>query len=98
LYVACETTNDGRGAILIKKAIPQGAALFGYSRLYGGILGGQAELVRVPQANTGPFQVPGTLADDQVLFLSDMLPTAWHGCATLPSVKAVVWRSTEQGR
>ena len=78
LYAACETTNDGRGAILNKKAIPPGAALFGYSRLYGGVPGGQAELVRVPKANTGPFQVPGTLADEQVLFLSDILPTAWQ--------------------
>jgi threonine dehydrogenase-like Zn-dependent dehydrogenase len=78
LYAACETTNDGRGAILNKKSIPPGAALFGYSRLYGGIPGGQAELVRVPKANTGPFKVPGTLADEKVLFLSDILPTAWQ--------------------
>ncbi|MBS7675390.1 glutathione-dependent formaldehyde dehydrogenase, partial [Vibrio cholerae] len=55
-----------------------GAALFGYSRLYGGIPGGQAEWVRVPKANTGPFKVPGTLADEKVLFLSDILPTAWQ--------------------
>lgn len=78
LYAACETTNDGRGAILNKKAIPPGAALFGYSRLYGGVPGGQAELVRVPKANIGPFKVPGTLADEKVLFLSDILPTAWQ--------------------
>jgi threonine dehydrogenase-like Zn-dependent dehydrogenase len=78
LYAACETTNDGRGAIMNKKAIPPGAALFGYSRLYGGVPGGQAELVRVPKANTGPFKVPGTLADEKVLFLSDILPTAWQ--------------------
>jgi threonine dehydrogenase-like Zn-dependent dehydrogenase len=78
LYAACETTNDGRGANLNKKAIPPGAALFGYSRLYGGVPGGQAELVRVPKANTGPFKVPGTLADEKVLFLSDILPTAWQ--------------------
>ncbi|RKS27447.1 glutathione-independent formaldehyde dehydrogenase [Pseudomonas sp. WPR_5_2] len=78
LYAACETTNDGRGANLNKKAIPPGAALFGYSRLYGGVPGGQAELVRVPKANTGPFKVPGTLPDERVLFLSDILPTAWQ--------------------
>jgi threonine dehydrogenase-like Zn-dependent dehydrogenase len=78
LYAACETTNDGRGANLNKKSIPPGAALFGYSRLYGGVPGGQAELVRVPKANTGPFKVPGTLADEKVLFLSDILPTAWQ--------------------
>jgi threonine dehydrogenase-like Zn-dependent dehydrogenase len=78
LYAACETTNDGSGANLNKKSIPPGAALFGYSRLYGGVPGGQAELVRVPKANVGPFKVPGTLADEKVLFLSDILPTAWQ--------------------
>ncbi len=77
-FAACETTNTGRGAILNKKSIPPGAALFGFSHLYGGIPGGQAEYVRVPKANTGPFKVPGTLADEKVLFLSDILPTAWQ--------------------
>jgi len=78
LFAACETTNTGRGSLMNKKGIPPGAALFGYSHLYGGIPGGQAEYVRVPKANTGPFVVPGTLADDKVLFLSDILPTAWQ--------------------
>lgn len=78
LFAACETTNTGRGAILNKKAIPPGAALFGFSHLYGGVPGGQAEYVRVPKANTGPFRVPGTLVDEKVLFLSDILPTAWQ--------------------
>jgi threonine dehydrogenase-like Zn-dependent dehydrogenase len=78
LYAACETTNTGRGAIMNKKAIPPGAALFGFSHLYGGIPGGQAELVRVPKANTGPFKVPGTLSDEKVLFLSDILPTGYQ--------------------
>jgi threonine dehydrogenase-like Zn-dependent dehydrogenase len=78
LFAACETTNTGRGAILNKKAIPSGAALFGYSHMYGGVPGGQAEYVRVPKANTGPFKVPGTLSDEKVLFLSDILPTAWQ--------------------
>lgn len=78
LFAACETTNTWRGALLNKKAIPSGAALFGYSHLYGGIPGGQADYVRVPKGNVGPFKVPGHLADDQVLFLSDILPTAWQ--------------------
>ena len=78
LYAACETTNTGRGAIMNKKAIPPGAALFGFSHLYGGIPGGQAEYVRVPKANTGPFKVPGTLSDEKVLFLSDILPTGYQ--------------------
>ncbi|RMO93682.1 Zinc-containing alcohol dehydrogenase super protein [Pseudomonas syringae pv. philadelphi] len=78
LFAACETTNTGRGAIINKKSIPPGAALFGFSHLYGGIPGGQAEYVRVPKANTGPFKVPGNLSDEKVLFLSDILPTAWQ--------------------
>lgn len=77
-FACCETTNSGPGASLNKKIIPPPAALFGFSRLYGGVPGGQAELVRVPKANTGPFKVPGTLADEKVLFLSDILPTAWQ--------------------
>ncbi|MDU6412015.1 MAG: zinc-dependent alcohol dehydrogenase [Yersiniaceae bacterium] len=77
-FAACETTNTGRGAIINKKQIPPPAALFGFSHLYGGIPGGQAEYVRVPKANTGPFKVPDILSDDKVLFLSDILPTAWQ--------------------
>jgi len=78
LFAACETSNSGPGAILNKKPIAPGAALFGYSHLYGGIAGGQADYVRVPKGNVGPFKVPGSLADDKVLFLSDILPTAWQ--------------------
>ena len=78
LTEACETTNTGRGAIINKKQIPSGAALFGYSHLYGGIPGGQAEYVRVPKANKGAFKIPTSLSDDKVLFLTDILPTAWQ--------------------
>jgi len=78
LHAACETTNTGRGAILNKKQIPPGAALFGYSHLYGGLSGGQAEYVRVPKANTGPFKVPDGLNDEKVLFLTDILPTGFQ--------------------
>ncbi len=78
LFAACETTNEGRGAILNRKNIRSGAALFGYSHLYGGVPGGQAEYVRVPKANVGPFKVPGSLADERVLFLSDILPTGYQ--------------------
>jgi threonine dehydrogenase-like Zn-dependent dehydrogenase len=78
LHAACETTNPGRGAILNRKQIPPGAALFGYSHLYGGLSGGQAEYVRVPKANVGPLKVPDSLIDEQVLFLSDILPTGYQ--------------------
>lgn len=78
LYAACETTNVDRGAILNKKTIPPGAALFGYSHLYGGVPGGQAEFVRVPKANSGPFRIESSLPDEQVLFLTDILPTGYQ--------------------
>lgn len=78
LQAACETTNPGRGAILNKKQIPAGAALFGFSHLYGGIPGGQAQYVRVPKANVGPFKIPDGVDDEKVLFLSDILPTGYQ--------------------
>lgn len=77
-FAACENTNAGKGAALNRKTITPPAALFGYSHLYGGVPGGQAEYVRVPKANTGPFKVPDILPDEKVLFLSDILPTAWQ--------------------
>jgi threonine dehydrogenase-like Zn-dependent dehydrogenase len=55
-----------------------GAALFGYTELYGRVPGGQAELLRVPQAHYGPIKVPEGPPDDRFLFLSDVLPTAWQ--------------------
>jgi S-(hydroxymethyl)glutathione dehydrogenase / alcohol dehydrogenase len=55
----------------------KGGALFGYTDLYGGYSGGQAELVRVPFANYGPRKVPDGVEDSAVLFLTDILPTGW---------------------
>ena len=78
LMAACENTNTGRGAIVNKKLIPPSAALFGFSHLYGGVPGGQAEYVRVPKGNFGPFNITGSLPDEKVLFLTDILPTAWQ--------------------
>lgn len=78
-YAACETTNPDQGASLRKRAMmTPPAALFGYSHLYGGVPGGQAEFVRVPKANVGPFVIPGSLDDERVLFLSDILPTGYQ--------------------
>ncbi|OUL98682.1 zinc-dependent alcohol dehydrogenase [Variovorax sp. JS1663] len=78
LFAACETSNTGRGAIVNKKSLRPGAALFGYTHLYGGVPGGQAEYVRVPRANVGPLRIPDALSDEQVLFLSDILPTGYQ--------------------
>src|SRR5215204_1811154 len=55
-----------------------GAALFGYTKLYGQVPGGQAELLRVPHADYGPIKVPEGPPDDRFVFLSDVLPTAWQ--------------------
>ena len=78
LYAACETTNPDRGAIMNRKNVRSGAAFFGYTHLYGGVPGGQAEYVRVPKANVGPIKIPETLSDEKVLFLSDILPTGYQ--------------------
>ena len=71
-----------------------GSGLFGYSHLYGGYAGGQAEFVRVPFADIGPFRVPDHLSDDQVLFLTDILPTGYmaaENCDIQPGDTVAVW-------
>jgi threonine dehydrogenase-like Zn-dependent dehydrogenase len=68
--------------------------IFGYSHLLGGYAGGQAEYVRVPFADVGPLKVPGHLTDEQVLFLSDILPTGYMGaemCDIKPGSVIAVW-------
>ncbi len=54
-----------------------GGGLFGYSHIYGGFAGGQAEYVRVPYSDFGPLKIPGHLTDEQVLFLTDIFPTGY---------------------
>ncbi len=66
----------------------KGGALFGYTDLYGGYNGGQAEYVRVPMANVGPKIIPDGLEDDQVVFLTDIFPTGWS---------AVKWGKVKPG-
>ena len=70
LQSQCETTQV--------RQKDSGAALFGYSELYGSVPGGQAEYLRVPFADYGPVKVGQELPDDRYLFLSDILPTAWQ--------------------
>ena len=76
LWSLCDNTNPDAEK-LIKIQGHAGAGLFGYSHLYGGYPGGQAELVRVPHADHGPIKIESGLRDEQVLFLSDILPTGW---------------------
>ncbi|WGD39376.1 zinc-dependent alcohol dehydrogenase [Streptomyces cathayae] len=73
LPTQCETTQVS--------AEGMGAALFGYTRLYGAVPGGQAEYLRVPQAQFGPIKVPQGSPDDRFVYLSDVLPTAWQAVA-----------------
>ncbi|HEY7205256.1 MAG TPA: zinc-dependent alcohol dehydrogenase [Methylomirabilota bacterium] len=71
-----------------------GSGLFGYSHLYGGYAGGQAEYVRVPFADVGACPVPARLTDEQVLFLSDVFPTAYmaaENCGIRPGDTVAVW-------
>jgi threonine dehydrogenase-like Zn-dependent dehydrogenase len=70
LYAQCETTQN--------REEEKGASLFGYTKLYGQVPGGQAEYLRVPQAQFGPIKVPEGPPDDRFLYLSDVLPTSWQ--------------------
>jgi threonine dehydrogenase-like Zn-dependent dehydrogenase len=69
-FAQCETTQV--------KDQEKGASLFGYTKMYGQVPGGQAEFLRVPQAQFGPIKVPASGPDERYLFLSDVLPTAWQ--------------------
>ena len=73
LYAQCETTQVREHG--------KGAALFGYTKLYGQVPGGQAEYLRVPMAHFGPIKVPEGPPDERFLYLSDVLPTAWQAVA-----------------
>lgn len=71
-----------------------GAALFGYSHMMGGYAGGQAEYARVPFADVGPIKISSGLSDEQLLFLSDILPTAYQAalnCEIEPGDTVAVW-------
>lgn len=70
LQSQCETTQVTSQS--------KGAALFGYTDLYGSVPGGQAEYLRVPQAQYGPIRIPETGPDERWLYLSDILPTGWQ--------------------
>jgi threonine dehydrogenase-like Zn-dependent dehydrogenase len=78
LFSVCENSNPN--AWLAEKLMGHSpAGIYGYTHLLGGFAGGQAEYARVPFADVGPLRVPESLSDDQVLFLSDILPTGYMG-------------------
>jgi threonine dehydrogenase-like Zn-dependent dehydrogenase len=84
LQSQCETTQV--------REYGTGAALLGYTKLYGQVPGGQAEMLRVPQAHYGPVKVPEGPPDERFLYLSDVLPTAWQAVdyADVPSGGSVL--------
>lgn len=73
----CENSNYKHYGPNGDMADQKGAALFGYTDLYGGYSGGQAEYVRVPYADISPRKIPDNLTDEQALFLTDIFPTGW---------------------
>jgi threonine dehydrogenase-like Zn-dependent dehydrogenase len=76
LWSLCDNSNPN--ASMAEKLYGySGAGLFGYSHMYGGYAGGQAEYIRVPFADVGPIKIPTGLRDEQVLFLSDIFPTGY---------------------
>lgn len=93
LWSLCDNSNPN-AAMLETLTGYSGSGLFGYSHLYGGYPGGQAEYVRVPFADVGPLKVPPSLTDEQVLFLSDILPTGYmaaENCGIQAGDTVAVW-------
>jgi threonine dehydrogenase-like Zn-dependent dehydrogenase len=93
LWSLCDNTNPN--AWIADTAYGySGSGLFGYSHMYGGYPGGQAEYVRVPFADVGPIKIYEDLRDDQVLFLSDIFPTGYmaaENCNIQPGDTVAVW-------
>lgn len=93
LWSLCDNSNPNAGmAAKMYGHSPSG--LFGYSHLFGGYAGGQAEYARVPFADVGLFKIPDGLKDEQVLFLTDILPTGYmaaENCDIKPGYVVAVW-------
>jgi threonine dehydrogenase-like Zn-dependent dehydrogenase len=100
LYSLCENSNPNAG--LAEKFFGHPTAgIFGYSHLTGGFAGGQAEYARVPFADVGTLKIESDLTDEQVLFLSDILPTGYMGaelCDIKPSDVVAVWGAGPVGQ
>ncbi len=100
MFSLCENSNPN--AWMAEKMWGHSpAGIFGYSHLTGGYAGGQAEFARVPFADVGPLKVPAGLTDEQVLFLSDILPTGYMGaemCDIKPGDIVAVWGAGPVGQ
>jgi threonine dehydrogenase-like Zn-dependent dehydrogenase len=93
MYSLCDTSNPNYE--IARKAMGHSpAALFGYSHMLGGFAGGQAEYMRVPYADISPLKIESDLTDEQVLFLSDILPTDYTGAENAeiePGDTVAIW-------
>lgn len=93
LYSLCDNSNPN-ASIAEEMFGYSPAGIFGYSHMLGGYAGGQAEYARVPFADVGPIKIPDHLDDEQVLFLSDILPTGYmaaENCNIKPGDTVAVW-------
>jgi threonine dehydrogenase-like Zn-dependent dehydrogenase len=93
LWSLCDNTNPN-AAIAEKLYGHSAAGLFGYSHIFGGYAGGQAQYARVPFADVGLFKIPDGLTDEQVLFLTDIFPTGYmaaENCNIQPGDVVAVW-------
>jgi len=99
-YSLCENTNPNAPLAEEMFGFPT-SGIFGYSHLTGGYAGGQAEYARVPFADVGPLKIESDLTDDQVLFLSDILPTGYMAaemCDIKPGDVVAVWGAGPVGQ
>ena len=93
LWSLCDNTNPNAQVAETMYGY-SGSALFGFSHLYGGYAGGQAQYVRVPFADVGPLVIENDLPDEKVLFLSDIFPTGYQGAVNAnikPGDTVAVW-------
>ncbi|HYW10604.1 MAG TPA: zinc-dependent alcohol dehydrogenase [Longimicrobium sp.] len=93
LFAACERSNPN-GDMMAKVIGHRAAGAFGFSHMLGGFAGGQAEYLRVPHADVGPQKIDSGLADEKVLFLSDIFPTGWMAAENAgiePGDTVAVW-------
>lgn len=99
-WALCDNTNPNAWMLEGMYGF-SGAAMFGYSHLYGGFAGGQAEYVRVPFADVGPLRIPVGLSDEQVLFLTDIFPTGYQAAENAnikPGDVVAVWGAGPVGQ
>ncbi len=99
-FAACDNTNPN--AVMADKLYgSSGAAMFGYSHLFGGYAGGQAQYVRVPFADGGALRIPAHIPDEKVLFLSDIFPTGYmavENCGLKPGDQIAIWGAGPVGQ